>query len=196
MRPLAQRAAFAPVVLLVVAALTYATPRVLRLDLYAEALIAPTWATPWSDPWRWLRELIVPWLVLAAPLGAMCLRITLGNTLEALDEDYVRTAIGKGLPMSRVVRRHAARASLIPTASFVGVSIPLLVTNAVLIERVFSVPGFFQYTWTALGHVDPPGRPDYPMLEALTVWSTLLIVVLGVIADALLPLLDPRQRRE
>jgi ABC-type dipeptide/oligopeptide/nickel transport system permease component len=196
MRPLAQRAAFAPVVLLVVAALTYATPRVLRPDLYAEALIAPTWATPWSDPWRWLRELIVPWLVLAAPLGAMCLRITLGNTLEALDEDYVRTAIGKGLPMSRVVRRHAARASLIPTASFVGVSIPLLVTNAVLIERVFSVPGFFQYTWTALGHVDPPGRPDYPMLEALTVWSTLLIVVLGVIADALLPLLDPRQRRE
>jgi peptide/nickel transport system permease protein len=186
----------APVYVVGMLALRLFNPTFGILPLPAFFDAAPHWASPWDDPWDWLRTLLVPWLVLAAPLGAMCLRITLGNTLEAMDEDYVRTAIGKGLPMRRVVGRHAARASLLPTASFVGVSIPLLVTNVVLIERVFSVPGFFQHTWMALGHVHPPGTPDYPMLQALTVWSTVLIVVLGVLADALLPLLDPRLRRE
>jgi peptide/nickel transport system permease protein len=154
----------------------------------------PRWVSPFTAPWDWLRTLLVPWLILAAPLGAMCLRLTLTNTLEALGEDYVRTAVGKGLSPGRVIRRHAAPASFVPTVSFVGISVPLIVTNIVLIEQVFSVPGFFQYTWKALGHVEPPGSPDFPMLQALTVWSTAFIVVLGVLTDALLPWLDPRIR--
>jgi len=156
----------------------------------------PRWTTPWDHPWLWLRELLIPWLVLAAPLGAMCLRLVLANTVEALDEEYVRTAIGKGVSSRRVVSRHAAPAALLPTASFVGISVPLIVTNLVLVERTFSVPGFFRYTWRALGNVDPPNQPDFPMLQALTLWSTVLIVVLGLLADAVLPWLDPRLRRE
>jgi peptide/nickel transport system permease protein len=156
----------------------------------------PRWVTPWGDPWDWFRQLLVPWLVLAAPLGAMCLRLMLAHTVEALDEDYVRTAVGKGVSRRRIVHRHAAPAALLPTASFVGVSVPLIVTNLVLVERTFSVPGFFRYTWKALGNVEPPGQPDFPMLQALTLWSTVLIVMLGLIGDAVLPWLDPRLRRE
>jgi peptide/nickel transport system permease protein len=52
----------------------------------------PKWVTPWGAPWDWFRQLLVPWLVLAAPLGAMCLRLTLNTTLEAMDEDYVPPA--------------------------------------------------------------------------------------------------------
>ena len=155
----------------------------------------PRWVQPWTAPWDWLRQLLVPWLVLAAPLAAMVLRLTLANTIEALNEDYVRTAVGKGVKTSRVVRRHAAPVSFVPTASFVGISIPLLVTNVILIESVFSVPGFFENTWKALGHVDPPERPDFPMLQAITVWSTAFIVALGILTDAVLPWLDPRLRR-
>jgi peptide/nickel transport system permease protein len=154
----------------------------------------PKWVSPFSEPWDWFRQLLVPWLVLAAPLGAMCLRLTLASTAEALDEDYVRTAVAKGVSRRRVVRRHAGPASLVTTFSFVGISVPLVVTNLVIVERTFSVPGFFRHTWKALGHVDPPEVPDFPMLCALTVWGAVLIVVLGLLTDAVMPWLDPRIR--
>ena len=119
----------------------------------------PVWASPWNHPWDWFRTLLVPWLVLAAPLGAMVLRLTLATAIETLDEDYVRTAYAKGLDSRSVIRRHAAPASYVTTASFVGVSIPLIVTNMVLVERVFAVPGFFAFTSRALGNFAAGGHP-------------------------------------
>jgi peptide/nickel transport system permease protein len=162
----------------------------------------PTWVTPWGAPWDWFRQLLVPWLVLAAPLGAMCLRLTLNTTLETMNEDYVRTGTAKGLTPRRVVLRHAAPASYVTTASFVGISIPLLVTNLVLVERTLAVPGFLRHTWKALGNPDSghdrlndlPIQPDFPMLCAITVWGCVLIVVLGLISDMVMPWLDPRIR--
>src|SRR3954463_14113925 len=117
----------------------------------------PIWASPWNQPWDWFRLLLVPWLVLSAPLGAMVLRLTLATAIETLDEDYVRTAYAKGVASRTVIRHHAAPASYVTIASFVGVSIPLIVTNMVLVERVLAVPGFFALTWRALGHLDPQG---------------------------------------
>jgi peptide/nickel transport system permease protein len=159
----------------------------------------PIWASPWREPWDWFRTLLVPWLVLAAPLGAMVLRLTLATAIETLDEDYVRTAYAKGLGPRTVIRRHAAPASYVTTASFVGVSIPLIVTNMVLVERVLSVPGFFRFTWKALGHVEPIDRSiharDYPMLQALTLWGAVLIIVSSLVLDAVMHRLDPRIRR-
>src|SRR3954468_19732679 len=162
----------------------------------------PKWVTPWGAPWDWFRQLLVPWLVLAAPLAAMCLRLTLNTTLEAMEEDYVRTGTAKGLSRRRVVFRHAGPASYVTTASFVGISVPLVVTNLVLVERTLAVPGFLRHTWKALGSMDPGHdrlndvtiRPDFPMLAGLTVWGCVLIVVLGLISDAVLPWLDPRIR--
>jgi peptide/nickel transport system permease protein len=154
----------------------------------------PKWVSPWGAPWEWFRQLLVPWLVLAAPLGAMVLRLTLNTTLEALDEDYVATATAKGLSRRRILMRHAAPASYVTTASFVGISVPLVVTNLVLVERTLSVPGFLRHTWKALGNTEKPPVPDFPMLCALTVWGSVLIVVLGLISDAILPWLDPRIR--
>ena len=162
----------------------------------------PRWVSPWGAPWDWFRQLLVPWLVLAAPLAAMCLRLTLNTMLEALDEDFVRTGTAKGLSPRRVLVRHAGPASYVTTASFVGISVPLVVTNLVLVERTLSVPGFLRHTWKALGNMDPGHdrlndlaiQPDFPMLAGLTVWGCVLIVVLGLISDAVLPWLDPRIR--
>jgi peptide/nickel transport system permease protein len=162
----------------------------------------PKWVSPWGSPWDWFRQLLVPWLVLAAPLGAMCLRLTLNTMVEALDEDFVRTATAKGISRRQVVVRHAGPLSYVTTASFVGISVPLLVTNLVLVERTLAVPGFLRHTWKALGSMDPGHdrlqdvtiQPDFPMLAGLTVWSCVLIVVLGLISDAVLPRLDPRIR--
>jgi len=71
-----------------------------------------------------------------------------------------------------------------------------------LVERTLAVPGFLRHTWKALGNPDPghdrlndlPVQPDFPMLCALTVWGCVLIVVLGLISDAVMPWLDPRIR--
>ncbi len=158
----------------------------------------PTFAQPWSNPFDWLRTLLVPWLVLGAPLAAMCLRLTLGQLVEHIEDDHNRTAPAKGLSEWRVLRRHAAPPTFLATGSFVSISIPLLVTNAVLVETVFSVPGFFRYTLRATGRVAPPPRGDppldYPLLQAIGLWSAVLIVLLTIAADSVLVRIDPRVR--
>jgi peptide/nickel transport system permease protein len=80
-----------------------------RIPLPAFFDAEPRWVPmPWDGPWDWFRQLLVPWLLLAAPLAAMCLRLTLSATREALDEDFVRTAAAKGIGPFAIVRRHAA----------------------------------------------------------------------------------------
>jgi peptide/nickel transport system permease protein len=142
------------------------------------------------------RQLLVPWIVLAAPLGAMCLRLTLATTREAMDEDFVRTAAAKGVAHDQVARRHAAPLSYPGTFSLVGVSAPLIITNMVLVERILSVPGFFRFTWRAAGHPKPGTDPvpDFPLLCALGLWGAVLLIVLGLIADGIVSRLDPRVR--
>jgi peptide/nickel transport system permease protein len=169
------------------------------LPLFFDA--EPNWAQPWTDPWDWFRALLVPWLVLAAPLGAMCLRLTLSETREAMDEDFVRTAEAKGVAPKHIVRRHAAPLSYPGTLSLVAVSAPLLITNMVLIERVFSVPGFFRYIWRAAGHANfsanvksNPPLPDFPLLCALGLWTAVLLIVIGILTDALVSRIDPHVR--
>ena len=156
----------------------------------------PRWVQPWNAPWDWFRQLLVPWLVLAAPLGAMCLRLTLSVTREAMEEDFVRTAAAKGLGSDQIVRRHAAPLSFPGTISFVGVSAPLVITNLVLVERTLSVPGFFKYTWRAAGTPTPWSDPvpDFPLLCALGLWAAVLLIVLGLIADGIVSRIDPRVR--
>src|SRR6185503_17985322 len=108
---------------------------------------------------------------------------------------YVRTARAKGLPHARVVRRHAGPSAYVSVASLFGASAPFMVTNMVLIEYVFSVPGFFRHMKRALGQA--PGWPptiDIPTLQALALWAAVLIVVLSLLADLAIAGLDPRIR--
>jgi peptide/nickel transport system permease protein len=156
----------------------------------------PRWTNPWDNPWDWFRTMLVPWIILGAPLAAMCLRMTLAGTREALDEDFVRTASAKGVAPGSVVRHHAAPLSFPGTFSFVGVSAPLIITNLVLVERTMFVPGFFKYTWRASGHANPlrDPTPDFPTLCALCLWAAVLLIVLGLIADGIVAMFDPRVR--
>jgi peptide/nickel transport system permease protein len=151
------------------------------------------WASPFTDPWMWLRTLLVPWLVLAAPLAGMCLRLTLAQAREITQEDYVRTAVAKGLPHGRVMRRHVGLPTFGATVSFAPVTLPLFLTNVMLVEMVFSVPGFFYYVWGAIGHNDE-NAINLPIIVMAALWTTVLLIVLGLIADAILGRLDPRVR--
>ncbi len=133
--------------------------------------------------------------LLGAPLAAAILRLTLTLALDAMGEDYVRTARAKGLSRATVVRRHAGRPTYVATASLFGASAPIMVTNMVLVEYVFAVPGFFRHMKRALGQA--PGWPptiDYPTLQALAMWAAVLIVALSLLADLAIVRLDPRIR--
>ena len=100
---------------------------------------------PFADsPLRWLQSLWVPWLVLAAPLAAMVYRMTRASLAEVLSEDFIRTARAKGVRERIVLRRHALRAALSPVIGLVSVNVALLVTNVIVIERAFNLPGFFR----------------------------------------------------
>jgi peptide/nickel transport system permease protein len=154
---------------------------------------APRWASPFTDSWTWLRALLVPWLVLAAPLAGMCLRLTLAMAREITEEDYVRTAVAKGLSPGRVMRRHVGRPTFGATVSFAPVTLPLFLTNVMLVERVFSVQGFYHYVWDAIGNNDESAI-NLPIIITAALWTTVLLIVLGIIADAILGHLDPRVR--
>jgi peptide/nickel transport system permease protein len=146
------------------------------------------YVAPFEDPVTFLRAMVVPWIVLAIPVAAVCLRLTLASILEVEHEEYVRTALAKGLSRRLAIRRHAAPSAYVPVAAYVGASIPLVVANLVLIEIVFSVPGFFRHTKKAIeGH-------DIPALQALSLWGAVFIVVFGLAADLVTARVDPRIR--
>ena len=165
---------------------------------------APIRASPLSSPWDWFRSLLVPWLVAAAPLAAMCLRLVLAQVREQLDSDPVRTAIAKGLPHRRVVRRHAGPFAYSTTASLVGVSAPIVVINLIVVERVFAVQGFFEHTLKATArygdgyqtgppHAKPPSI-DLEMLVGIAIWASVFVVVLSLAMEFALLRVDPRLR--
>jgi ABC-type dipeptide/oligopeptide/nickel transport system permease component len=156
---------------------------------------APVWASPFTEPWDWFRTLLVPCLIAAAPLGAMCLRLVVAMLREQLESDHVRTAIAKGVPHKRTVRRHAGPYARMATASLVAVSAPIVVTNLILVERVFNVPGFFIHTWRASGHTDSFHKAaaiDWEMLVAISIWASVFVAAITFVMDFALQRLDPR----
>src|SRR5215213_1624179 len=110
-------------------------------------LIDPTrFGKPFPDVTHYLRGMLLPWLICAAPVAAASLRLTVALTAEALDEDYVRTAFAKGLRRDVAIRRHASPVSRVAVSSYIGVAIPTIILNIVLVEFVFTLPGFFRHT--------------------------------------------------
>jgi peptide/nickel transport system permease protein len=165
---------------------------------------APILASPLSSPWDWFRSLLLPWLVAAAPLAAMCMRLVVALLREQEGTDHVRTAVAKGVPHKRVIRHHAGPFARAATASLVGVSAPIVVINLILVERVFAVQGFFVHTWKATGRAGDEYQDgfrggvapaiDLEMLVGIAIWASVFVVVLSFAMEFALLRLDPRLR--
>jgi peptide/nickel transport system permease protein len=141
-----------------------------------------------DSPTGWLGALIVPWIVLGLPLAGMCLRTMLGQMVEVGDEEYVRAARAKGLTEWNVLRRHVAPAALAPTAMLASAATPLLLTNIVLVEQVFSVPGVFRDLTRSIG------TANTPLILGMTAVGALLIALTTLLFDLFVTWLDPRIR--
>jgi peptide/nickel transport system permease protein len=141
-----------------------------------------------EDPLQWLASLYVPWMVLGAPLAGMCVRMMRASATELLHEDFVRTARAKGLRPRTVLRRHVVPAAAAPTVSLAGANMALMVTNLILVEQIFNVPGVFRETTVAMNN------GNFEVLQGLVIVGALLVVIGSFIADILLAYLDPRVR--
>jgi peptide/nickel transport system permease protein len=155
-----------------------------------------SYEAPLESPWDFVRSMLVPWLVVGAPLAGAILRPTLALTRDSMGEHWVRTARAKGVPEKRVVGRHAAPMSFVTVLSQFGASAPVMVMNVVLVEWVFSIPGFFRHMRRALGqnYGAPENYIDIPMLQGLAMWAAVLIVAVSLFADLAIARVDPRIR--
>jgi peptide/nickel transport system permease protein len=149
----------------------------------------PTAYVAFADsPAGWAGALLMPWIVLGLPLSGVALRMMRASMTEVLDEDYLRTASAKGLRPSTVVRRHAVPSAVAPVFSLMIVTMPVVVTNLVLIEQVYSIPGVF----TGMRRGIATG--DFDLLFALTAVAAAFVAIAGLVAELALTWLDPRMR--
>jgi peptide/nickel transport system permease protein len=132
------------------------------------------------------RHLILPVFTLVVVNIAGDSRFIRASMLEALSQDYVRTAKAKGLPGRTVTFRHALRNALLPVVTNIGLEIPFLFTGAIVTETIFSWPGIGKLT------IDATRSFDYPTLMGLLLITSVLVVFANLIADVTYALVDPR----
>jgi peptide/nickel transport system permease protein len=137
-----------------------------------------------SDP----RGLVLPVITLAAITIASFSRYMRSSMMETMTEDYVRTARAKGARSHRVLFVHALRNALIPIITLLGLSIPAIVSGAVIVETVFNYPGMGLLTYQAALNT------DIPLLLGTAFVATLATVVGSFLADVMYATVDPRIR--
>ena len=133
-----------------------------------------------------LRYLLLPSLALAAPNAALIIRLTRASMLDVQREDYVRTARAKGIHPMAVVLRHVFRNALLTVVSAVGFTVAALISEAVVTETVFSLPGIGRMV------VQSILRRDYPVIQGTILMIVLLYLTINLVVDILHAWLDPR----
>ena len=137
-----------------------------------------------------LRYLLLPSLTLAAPNAALILRLTRASMLDVSKEDYVRTALSKGIRPRRVVVRHILRNALLAVVSAFGFTFAALISEAVVTETVFALPGIGRMV------VQSILRRDYPVIQGVMLVIVCLYLVINLIVDISYRFLDPRVELE
>ncbi|MDX2145850.1 MAG: ABC transporter permease subunit, partial [Rhodospirillaceae bacterium] len=143
-------------------------------------------AGTWND--GALKNRILPVFCLSLVYIAYLARITRASMIEALRQNYVRTARAKGLPFRQVVIRHALKTAMIPVVTFLGPGVAFLLTGSMVIETIFQLPGIGRY------FVQGALNRDYTLVMGVTIVSASLIIIMNIVADALYGILDPRVR--
>jgi peptide/nickel transport system permease protein len=131
---------------------------------------------------------IMPWIVVSLTFAAFYARMVRGNLIEAMGEDYIRTARAKGLSERRVVVHHGLRSALTPVVTMLGLDLGLYISGAFITEKVFNLPGI------GLLAVRSIFNADFPMVMGITVLGAFVIVVANLLVDVAYAFLDPRVR--
>ncbi|PVW06163.1 ABC transporter permease [Microbacterium sp. Gd 4-13] len=142
----------------------------------------------WDDPAAAIRSLILPALTIGVVEGAMLMRFVRSATLQAIGQDYVRTAAAKGLTRTRALIRHGLPNVALSIITVLGLQIAGIVVGAVIIEQLFSLPGVGRMLVTDVG------QRDLPKVQSELLALTGFVLVIGFVVDLVQRLIDPRQR--
>lgn len=178
-------ATFIPAIPYYVLALVAWIVLVLQLSIFPE-----TGYTPLTEnPLAWASGLLLPWLVLASAYAPVTIRYMRGYMIEALGEDYIRTATAKGVSRRNVVFVHGLRSAIVPMTTILGLDIAILLSGTVFTEFLFEIDGIGWWSINSLGN-----PLDFPVLNITGTTAAVLIVVGNLLVDLLYAVLDPRVR--
>jgi peptide/nickel transport system permease protein len=141
-----------------------------------------------GGPVQWAYHLILPWATFAILFAALYVRMIRANVMEALNEDYVRTARAKGAPEWLVLRSHVLRNALLPVVTMLGMDIGIALGGAIFTESVYGLQGLGK---TAIQAIE---GFDLPTTQGVVVFATLCIIVFNLFVDLLYAVIDPRIR--
>jgi oligopeptide transport system permease protein len=141
----------------------------------------------WTDSFF---NYLLPAITLGAAMSAGIARLTRASMLQVIREDYIRTGYAKGLTNRVVVMRHALKNSLIPVVTIIGPMFANVVTGILVVEQIFNVPGMGKH------FVNSVGNRDYPLIIAVTIIFSIVIVLSNLVVDITYGFLDPRIRYE
>lgn len=135
-----------------------------------------------------VRHLVLPAFVLATVPMSIIARMTRSSMLEALNQDYIRTAHAKGLRERAVVVRHALKNAMLPVVTVIGLQVGFLLSGAILTETIFSWPGIGRWVY------DEILLRDYPVIQGSILFIAIIFVAVNLIVDLSYAYLDPRIR--
>ena len=194
MASLRGRAADYAVRLLSIAGVTVPSFWLGAMLLYGAGIVAPGmqvvgWVPFAQDPLGNLQRMLLPVVALALPVLASLARVIRAAMLDALGQDYVRTARAKGVGEMRVVAVHALRNALIPFLTSVGIFTGYLFGGSVVVEQVFAIPGLGRLMVGAIA------ERNYPLIQAAILLATVTFVLVNFLIDLLYIAADPRARQ-
>ncbi len=142
-----------------------------------------------SEGWSpFIRHLILPVVSGGLIYTALLARMTRATMLDVLGEDYIRTARAKGLPLHRMLLRHALKNAAVPIVTTIGLGIAMLLGGVMVTESVFAIPGIGRLT------VDSILRRDYPVIQGIVLVTSMAYVLINLVIDLLYGWFDPRIR--
>ncbi len=150
--------------------------------IYDSTLIVQDWSSFLTQ----IKQSIMPISVLALYQSAMLMRFVRSSVLAELNQEYIKTALAKGLTRWAVLKKHILRNAMIPIVTLIALDIPSIFTGALVTEQVFRVPGIGALL------IDSIYRSDTPVIMAITFIYGILIVLFNLVADILYSILDPR----
>ncbi|MBA2588298.1 MAG: oligopeptide ABC transporter permease OppB [Alphaproteobacteria bacterium] len=135
-----------------------------------------------------LANMVLPVTVLALPQIAVVSRLMRGSMVEVLRANYIRTARAKGLPVTRIVVRHALRAAVLPLVSYLGPALAAILTGSLIVEQIFGLPGIGRY------FIQGALNRDYTLVMGVVICYAALVILLNLLADIVYGILDPKVR--
>ncbi len=148
--------------------------------------LAYRWGLLPSAMWGTPQQVIMPTIALAGLPTAYIARLTRSSMLDVLSQDYMKTALAKGLPQLRMLLVHGIKNAIIPVVTYLGPLLAQILTGSFIVENIFAVPGLGKHYVTSIYN------RDYTVILGVTIFYCVLLILANLLVDLAYPLIDPR----